>query len=300
MKLLVTGGAGYIGSVVAALLLEAGHEVVVLDDLSHRARGRGARRARRFVRGTLPRPAQEVLADGASTRCCTSRPSRWWASRWQSPALYWDHNLGGIARPAGRHAAAPGAADRLLLHRRGLRGAGAHADRRDRTRPGRPTRTARPSSPSTRRSPSTPGCTGSPRSACGTSTSPAPPAGRQRLGERPRPGDPPHPERPASRSPGDAGRACRSSATTTRPPDGTCVRDYIHVADLARAHLLALDACAPGEHRIYNLGSGSGFSNREVIEVCREVTGHEIPAVEVASAAPGRPGGARRLLRQDP
>ena len=47
-------------------------------------------------------------------------------------------------------------------------------------------------------------------------------------------------------------------------PDGTCVRDYIHVVDLARAHLLALDACAPGEHQIYNLGSGSGFSDREV------------------------------------
>jgi UDP-glucose 4-epimerase len=61
-------------------------------------------------------------------------------------------------------------------------------------------------------------------------------------------------------------------------PDGTCVRDYIHVTDLARAHLLALDACVPGRHRIYNLGSGSGYSNLEVLQACREVTGHEIPA----------------------
>ncbi|GFJ80501.1 hypothetical protein Phou_046810 [Phytohabitans houttuyneae] len=67
--------------------------------------------------------------------------------------------------------------------------------------------------------------------------------------------------------------------------DGTCVRDYIHVEDLARAHLLALDKATPGEHKIYNLGSGSGFSNRKVAEVVREVTGHPLP-VEIAPAAP--------------
>jgi UDP-glucose 4-epimerase len=70
--------------------------------------------------------------------------------------------------------------------------------------------------------------------------------------------------------------------------DGTCVRDYIHVVDLADAHLLALDACTPGEHEIFNLGSGSGYSVREVIDVCREVTGHEIPAVE-GDRRPGDP-----------
>ena len=51
-------------------------------------------------------------------------------------------------------------------------------------------------------------------------------------------------------------------------PDGTCVRDYIHVTDLARAHLLALDACTPGQHRIYNLGSGTGLSIRELVDWC--------------------------------
>jgi UDP-glucose 4-epimerase len=60
-------------------------------------------------------------------------------------------------------------------------------------------------------------------------------------------------------------------------PDGTCIRDYIHVSDLAEAHLRALDACEPGRHRIYNLGNGAGFSVRQVIDVCREVTGHDIP-----------------------
>ena len=61
-------------------------------------------------------------------------------------------------------------------------------------------------------------------------------------------------------------------------PDGTAVRDYIHVFDLADAHLLALDAATTGEHLICNLGNGNGFSVREVIETARRVTGHPIPA----------------------
>jgi UDP-glucose 4-epimerase len=69
-------------------------------------------------------------------------------------------------------------------------------------------------------------------------------------------------------------------------PDGTAVRDYIHVEDLARAHLLALDAASEGGHRIYNLGNGQGFSVREVVEVARTVTGRPIKAVE----APRRAG----------
>ena len=71
-------------------------------------------------------------------------------------------------------------------------------------------------------------------------------------------------------------------------PDGTCIRDYIHVADLADAHLLALDAAKPGEHLICNLGNGSGFSVREVIESVKRVTGREIP-VQVAARRAGDP-----------
>ncbi len=70
--------------------------------------------------------------------------------------------------------------------------------------------------------------------------------------------------------------------------DGTCVRDYIHVEDLARAHLLALDAATPGRHRIYNLGNGNGFTNRQVVDVVREVTGQPVP-VEVAPRREGDP-----------
>jgi UDP-glucose 4-epimerase len=70
-------------------------------------------------------------------------------------------------------------------------------------------------------------------------------------------------------------------------PDGTCVRDYIHVSDLALAHLLALERLvAGGPSAVFNLGNGQGFSVKEVIDVCRQVTGHPIPAV----LAPRRPG----------
>jgi UDP-glucose 4-epimerase len=70
--------------------------------------------------------------------------------------------------------------------------------------------------------------------------------------------------------------------------DGTCVRDYIHVRDLADAHLLAAGSNEPGTHRIFNLGSGDGYSVRQVVETCREVTGHPIPA-EVAPRRAGDP-----------
>jgi len=75
-------------------------------------------------------------------------------------------------------------------------------------------------------------------------------------------------------------------------PDGTCIRDYVHIADLAQAHVLAVEALAEKPVQIYNLGSGQGFSVREVIDVARAVTGHPIPIVE----QPRRPGDAPRLV----
>jgi len=69
-------------------------------------------------------------------------------------------------------------------------------------------------------------------------------------------------------------------------PDGTCIRDYVHVLDLASAHVLALNALAARDQLIYNLGNGRGFSVRQVVEVARKVTGHVIAAED----APRRPG----------
>jgi UDP-glucose 4-epimerase len=66
--------------------------------------------------------------------------------------------------------------------------------------------------------------------------------------------------------------------TDYKTPDGTCIRDYIHVEDLCRAHVLAMDTLRPGDARFYNLGIGRGYSVREVYESARRVTGLDIPA----------------------
>lgn len=76
-------------------------------------------------------------------------------------------------------------------------------------------------------------------------------------------------------------------------PDGTCVRDYIHVTDLAQAHILALQyLMAGGANNVFNLGNGAGFSNQEVVAAARRVTGHPIPAV----IGPRRAGDPSRLV----
>ena len=76
-------------------------------------------------------------------------------------------------------------------------------------------------------------------------------------------------------------------------PDGTCIRDYIHVTDLAEAHILAVEYLMKGgESNVFNLGNGVGYSVREVIETARKVTGHPIPAVEI----PRREGDPARLV----
>ena len=77
--------------------------------------------------------------------------------------------------------------------------------------------------------------------------------------------------------------------TDYETPDGTCIRDYIHILDLSRAHILALSAPTS---EFYNLGTGGGSSVREVIEICRQITGHSIPVVE----KPRRPGDPPRLV----
>ncbi len=75
-------------------------------------------------------------------------------------------------------------------------------------------------------------------------------------------------------------------------PDGTCIRDYIHIADLVSAHLLALEALDGHDQLTYNLGNGNGYSVREVIDCARQVTGHPLPVIE----APRRAGDPARLV----
>ncbi len=81
--------------------------------------------------------------------------------------------------------------------------------------------------------------------------------------------------------------------TDYHTPDGTCIRDYVHIEDLATAHVLALEALGNGRDRmIYNLGNGRGYSVREVIDTARDITGIDFPAVEAAR----RPGDADMLI----
>ena len=82
---------------------------------------------------------------------------------------------------------------------------------------------------------------------------------------------------------------CEIYGTDYPTPDGTCIRDYIHIIDLAQAHILALE---PGKQGFYNLGNGGGYSVRQVIAMCEQVSGARIPAVE----KPRRPGDPPKLV----
>ena len=84
-------------------------------------------------------------------------------------------------------------------------------------------------------------------------------------------------------------KQCEIFGTDYPTPDGTCIRDYIHIVDLAQAHILAL---APGKQGFYNLGNGDGYSVRQVIQTCEKVSGRSIPAVE----KPRRPGDPPKLV----
>ena len=82
---------------------------------------------------------------------------------------------------------------------------------------------------------------------------------------------------------------CEIFGTDYPTPDGTCIRDYIHIVDLAQAHILAMQ---PGKQGFFNLGNGEGYSVREVIKMCEKVSGKSIPAIE----KPRRPGDPPRLV----
>ncbi|MEU9836621.1 UDP-glucose 4-epimerase GalE [Streptosporangium sp. NPDC048047] len=274
MKLLVTGGAGYIGSVVAAQLVEAGHQVTVLDDLST-GHADAVPAGARFVEGSITDAADALAGmDGVlhfAARSLVGESVR-------EPALYWNHNLGGtLALLDAMRAAGVG---RIVFSST----AAVYGEpERSPIEEGDPTRPTNPY--------------GASKLAVDTAlTAFARMYGLAAVSLRYFNVGGAHTARdgrsyrerhtvethliPNVLAVALGGRESVDVFGTDYPTaDGTCVRDYIHVADLARAHLLALDACAPGEHKVYNLGSGSGFSVREVVEVCREVTGHAIPAV---------------------
>ncbi|MEU9468191.1 UDP-glucose 4-epimerase GalE [Streptomyces avermitilis] len=276
-KYLVTGGAGYVGSVVAQHLIEAGHEVVVLDNLSTGFR-EGVPAGASFVEGDI-RDAAKWLDSSFDAVLHFAAFSQVGESV-VKPEKYWDNNVGGTlallaamretgvrklvfsstaatygepaevpivetapTRPTNPYGASKLAVDHMITGEAGAHGLAAVSLRYFNVA----------------------GAYGS----CGERHAPEshliPLVLQVAQGRR------------------DAISVYGDDYPT---PDGTCVRDYIHVADLAEAHLLALDAATPGEHLVCNLGNGNGFSVREVIETVRQVTGHPIPEV----AAPRRGG----------
>lgn len=278
MKLLVTGGAGYVGGVCAAVLIERGHEVVVLDDLSTGNR-EGVPDGATFIEGDVESLAGEVLDstfDGVLHFAARSLVGE----SVEKPGEYWQGNvvttltLLDAMREAGvgnlvfsSTAATYGEPEQVPITE---------------DMPTRPTNTygatklaidhaitsyaaAHGLAATSLRYFNVAGAYGAAGENRVVETHLIPLVLQVALGHR---------------------ADIKVFGDDWPTPDGTCIRDYIHVADLADAHLLALESNTPGTHRILNLGSGEGFSVREVIDVCREVTGHPIPDV----VAPRRAG----------
>ena len=243
-RILVTGGAGYVGSVSAAAFLAAGHDVVVLDDLTtgHRAAvPPGATlHAGTYADADVADPAPRVGADRGHPPL-----RRALARRRVDPRAV---EVLPRQRRGRRRAARGGArgrrrADRVLVDRRGLRHPGRDADPRGRAAPADQPVRRDEADVRGRARPGTGGRTGCAASACATSTSPARPRRSARTTI---------PRRTSSRTSSLAaeGRPTLTVFGDDYPtPDGTCIRDYIHVADLADAHLRAIEATAPGDPR---------------------------------------------------
>ena len=286
MKLLVTGGAGYIGSVTSRLLLDAGHEVTVLDNLSTGFREAVAPGAT-FVQADIAE-AGSVLTPAAGFDAVLHFAGLIAAGESMSkPELYWDHNV-----------------VRSLALLDAVRAAGVPRVVFSSTAAVYGNPTELPITENAVKAPTnTYGATKLAFDYALTSEAFAHrlaavslryfnvagalirPDGTA-IGER---HDPETHLIPIALQVAAGKREKLQLFGDDYPTvDGTCVRDYIHVADLARAHLLALDAATAGEHRIYNLGNGNGFSNKEVVEVAREVTGAALPA-EVAPRREGDP-----------
>ncbi|CAM5588055.1 UDP-glucose 4-epimerase GalE [Streptomyces spiroverticillatus] len=282
-KYLVTGGAGYVGSVVTAHLLEAGHEVTVLDDLST-GFGEGVPAGAEFVEGRI-QDAGRVL-DASYDAVLHFAAFSQVGESVVNPEKYWRNNVGGTM-------------DLLAAMR--------DADVR---------RLVFSSTAATYGETSVTPITED------VPTAPTNPYGASKLavdhmiggecaahglaavslryfnvaGAYGSSGERHEPEShliPLVLQVAQGRRASISVYGDDYPtPDGTCVRDYIHVADLADAHLLALTAAEHGVHHICNLGNGEGFSVRQVIDAVRKVTGHPIPEV----VAPRRAGDPATLV----
>ncbi|WP_455359038.1 UDP-glucose 4-epimerase GalE [Streptomyces sp. SYSU K21746] len=278
-KYLVTGGAGYVGSVVAAHLLEAGHQVTVLDDLSTGFR-EGVPAGAAFIEGRIQDADRwlDSSYDGVLHFAAFSQVGESVAH----PEKYWANNVGGTMALL---AAMRGAGVRKLVFSSTAATYGEPV-----ATPITETAATAPTSPYGASKLAVDHMITGECAAHGLAAASLRyfnvAGAHGAYGER---HDPESHLIPLVLQVARGRREAISVYGDDYPtPDGTCVRDYIHVADLAEAHLLALDAAVTGEHLICNLGNGNGFSVREVIETVRKVTGQQVPEI-TAERRPGDP-----------
>jgi UDP-glucose 4-epimerase len=283
VKLLVTGGAGYIGSVVTALLLDAGHRVTVVDDLSTGhldAVPAGAEFVRARVHDAVEflDPSYDAVLHFAAKSLVGESVCR--------PELYWNNNVVGSLALID--------AMRGCGVRRIVFSSTAATYGEPETMPIQEDTPARPTNPYGMTKLTVDTILGTECAAhqlAAISLRYFNVAGAHgELGER---HDPethliPNLLKVAT---GDVEYA-QVFGTDYPTRDGTAVRDYLHVVDLADAHVRALHHLKPGVHGIYNLGSGNGYTVREVLDAVRTVTGHPIPAQD----SPRRAGDPPSLI----
>lgn len=288
MRLLVTGGAGYVGSVCATVLLERGHDVVVVDNLST-GNADAVPVGAEFVEGDVADVAERVLGGGNFDGVLHFAAQSLVGESVEEPAKYWQGNVVTTLTllEAMREAGTP----KLVFS-----STAATYGEPDST-PITEDDPTRPTNPYGATKLAIDHAITSYANAYGLAATSLRyfnvagayrGAGENRVVET-------H-LIPLVLQVALGQREKISVFGTDWPtPDGTAVRDYIHVLDLADAHLLALDHATAGTHSVYNLGSGAGFSVREVISACRRVTGLPIssedaprragdPAVLVASS----------------
>jgi UDP-glucose 4-epimerase len=279
MRLLVTGGAGYVGSVVSTILLERGHAVTVLDDLSI-GHADAVPVGATFVEASIFDAASVLTADFDGVLHFAAKSLV--GESVERPELYWHTNVSGSLAllEAARVAGVP----RFVFSSTAATyGEPAHVpipvDAA--TRPTNPYgasklavdmmltsyATAYGLAAVSLRYFNVAGAHGS--------------VGERHVVET-------HLIPNVLRAVDGSGGPLKLFGTDYPTPDGSAVRDYIHVTDLAEAHLLALESAATGRHAIYNLGSGLGSSVREVVAAAEQVTGRPVPLVEL-DRRPGDP-----------
>ena len=284
MKALIVGGAGYIGSVVTRLMLAQGHDVTVLDDCST-GHPDSLPTAATFVQRDST-AAGEALAGGGFDAVLHFAAKSLVGESVVKPALYWQTNVTGTR--ALLDAIAEHAVPTLVFSSTAATYGEPEIVPITEDAPTRPTSTYGATKLAVDMM-ITGECVATPLAAVSLRYFNV--AGAA-LGAG---------ERHATEThliPNALGAVAGTKAPLTvfgddwPTPDGTPIRDYVHVLDLARAHVLALTAAAPGEHLICNLGNGDGYSVRQVLSTVEEVTGQPVPH----SVGPRRAGDPTRLV----